>query len=266
MHLSKDSFSTQRAILRDATSLSRILEYTPKKFELGVPGPAMAYQEIRRQNISDFQIDEPIRVQTGLDKMDERVIEAEVENKTLEKLKEIQEQAYKEAHALGMEEGRREAFQATQAEIDRDLIEFREMTQTLQSFKEELLKQNEAHLLRLALHAAARLAHHEMNVDDNCLLDILRKAVADAQVQEEITVFVAESQLQFLETLKKETHRDFDLLKKIKLVPSETVQRGGCMIETNYGLIDAQIEERLGKFWEDLSINLYRTKDKLGAA
>jgi len=193
-------------------------------------------------------------------------VEAEVENKTLEKLKEVQEQAYKEAYALGMEEGRREAFQTTAAEVERDLAEFRKMLEMLQGYKEEIFKQNESHLLKLALHAAARLAHHEVQTDEACLVEIMRKAVQDAQVQEEVTIFVAESQMKFLEILKNQTHRDFEFLQKVKLVPSATVQKGGCVIETNYGVIDAQIEERLGKFWETLGENLYRAKDKIGAA
>ena len=246
--------------------MARILDYTPKRFDLGVPGPAMEYQELRKQNINDFRMSEPVRIQTGVDKMDERVIELEVENKTLEKLKEIQESAYKEAYTLGLEEGRKEAFQAAAAEIDRDLNQFRELTATIEGFKEEMFKQNESHLLRLALHAAARLAHTEVSVNNESLVEILRRAIQDAQIEEEVVVQVAAGQLQFMETLKSETARDFEFMKKIKLVPSESIQNGGCVIETNYGVIDARIEERLGKFWETMSENLYRVKDKIGAA
>lgn len=257
---------THGSILKGSSPMARILDYTPKRFDLGVPGPAMEYQELRKQNINDFRMSEPVRIQTGVDKMDERVIELEVENKTLEKLKEIQESAYKEAYALGLEEGRKEAFQATSAEIDRDLTHFRELIAMIESFKEEFFKQNESHMIRLALHAASRLARTEVTVNNESLVEILRSAIVDAQIEEEVVVQVAPGQLQFLETLKTETSRDLEFLKKTKLVPSENIQKGGCVIETNYGVIDARIEERLGKFWETMSENLYRVKDKIGAA
>ena len=257
---------THGSVLRGSGPLARILEYTPRRFELGVPGPAMEFQELRQQNQNDFRMAEATRIQTGVDKMDERVIEAEVENKTLEKLKEVQETAYKEAFALGLQEGRQEAFQKATAEIERDLTDFRNLIEGIQHLKEELFKHNESHLLRLALQGAARLAHREVTVDNDCLVEIMRQAVLDAQIQEEISVQVSPSQIQFLETLKVEAHQEFDFLKNVKLVPSETVQPGGCIIETNYGVIDAQIEERIGRFWDTMTENLYRVKERIGAA
>ena len=259
MHLSKN-------VVREQNSAQTILEYTPRKFDVGVPGPALDFQEIKRNNENDFRMSEVLRIQTGLNKIEAQETEENVEKRTLEKLKEIQESAYQEAYQLGLDEGRKEAFEKTSTFIDDSLGNLGILISKIENLKLELLKQNESHLLKLATHVATRLAHHEIEVNNECVVEIMRRAIEEAQIDEEISVQVSPSQFEFLETLKKETNRKLEFLKKVKLVPLENIGAGGCVIETNYGVIDARFEERVSKLWETMSENLYRVKAKVGAA
>ena len=254
------------SIIAKDSPLVRVLEYKPKKFELGVPQQAMEFQEIRKRKANDFRMSETLRIQTGLDKLDAQDTENEVEKRTLEKLKSVQEGAYQAAYELGLQEGRKQAFVQSTAAIDSSLAAFATLMQTIENLKSELLKQNESHLIKLAIQMATRLAHHEVEVNNQCVVNIMRQAIADAQLDEQLTVQVSAAQFEFLETLKKENGRQYDFLKRIKLDPSEAIRPGGCVIETNYGVIDARIDERVGKLWETMTENLYRIKDQIGAA
>ena len=57
-------------VVREQTAAQRVLEYTPKKFDIGVPDPALEFQEIKRQRENDFRMSEVLRVQTGLNKIE----------------------------------------------------------------------------------------------------------------------------------------------------------------------------------------------------
>lgn len=252
--------------VREESPLQRILEYVPKKFETGLLAPAMEYLDTKKRMETGFQMAETIRVQTGVNKIEALSVEAEVEQKTIAKLQDVQEAAYQEAYALGLEEGRKEAFQKTTAEIDQNLQMFSELMSHIENLKSELIKHNETHLIKLMLHMAQRLALHEVQVNQEAIVQIMKQAIQAAQIEEEVTIQVAIEQCEFLETLKKETHREYDFLKKIKLVPNDSVHTGGCIIETNYGVIDARFEERVNKLWETVTESLYKVKEKIGAA
>lgn len=252
--------------VREENPLQRILEYVPKKFETGLLAPAVEFLETKKRMENDFRMAEAIRVQTGVNKIEAQSVEDEVEQKTIAKLQDVQEAAFQEAYALGLEEGRKEAFQKASEEIDQNLQLFAILTGHIENLKAELLKHNEAHLVKLMLHIAQRLALHEVQVNQEAIVEIMKQAIQAAQLEEEVIIQVAVEQFEFLETLKKETKREFEFLKKVKLVPNETVRSGGCIIETNYGVIDARFEERVNKLWETVTDSLYKVKEKIGVA
>jgi flagellar assembly protein FliH len=253
-------------VVREQGPLHRILEYTPPKFDIGVPEPAKDYIEIKRTAPTSFKMAEQIKIQTGVDHIEAVELEDQVEQRTLEKLKIIQESAYKEAYTLGLVEGKKEAFDKASLEIDARLIEMDRVLKAVASLKTELVQQNEAHIVKLAFHIAKRLAYHAIEVNQDVILEVIRSSIAQAQIEEEVTVQVSPSQYEFLDKLKTETGRDFEFLKKIKLVSDDQIKSGGCIIETNYGQIDARFEERVEKVWSQFSENLHKVKNKVSAA
>ena len=86
-----------------------------------------------------------------------------------------------------------------------------------------------------------------------------------SQGVEEVVVQVSPSQLEFLEQLRQQRGREFDFMKRVKLEPVEGIQEGGCVIITNYGEVDARLEERLDKMWKELLENLPKVQDRFSA-
>lgn len=257
MHLSK-------AVLKSDVAPKKVLEYVPPKFDLGTPEQAKSYLENRKANANNFRMSDVIRVQTGVQKVEASNVEEDVEQKVLERLKQVQESAYQEAYQLGLDEGKHEAFQQTSAEINARLTEMDQLIESIRGLKKLLIEHNETHMIQLAFHMAKRLAHKEVTADPKIVIDVIRDAIEKAQAEEEVTVQVAASQMEFLETLKSETGREFEFLKNVKFEPVDSMTAGGCVIETNYGEIDARFEERVNKLWESVSESLHRVKDQVG--
>jgi flagellar assembly protein FliH len=269
-HLSNPSASNshqeKKGYVRKEDTLQNVLEYAPKKFELGIPKSAQEVYEREKNHKNDFKISETIKIQVGLDKLSLEEDNENIEKLALDKLKEVQESAYQQAYSLGLEEGKKDAFESISAEISVQLKELEEAVKAIGNMKIELLKQNEAHLIKLTIHMATRLAKKEIEVDPACLVEIMRSSLESAQVDEDVSIHVSPFQLEFLEKIKLETGREYEFIKKIKFIPNETIHKGGCIIETNYGTIDARFEERVEKFWQIMSQNLYKIKNKIGAA
>ncbi|MGL1138590.1 FliH/SctL family protein, partial [Vibrio parahaemolyticus] len=75
------------------------------------------------------------------------------------------------------------------------------------------------------------------------------KAVELASEEENVLVQMNPEQVEFIELLRQQTNREFEFLKKLRLEPNASIKAGGCVVETNYGEVDARIETRLQQLW-----------------
>jgi len=256
---------SKSGVLKKDLAQKSVLEFIPQKFELGTPSQAMEYLGEKKAG-SDFRMSDVLRVQTGVDKIEESEAQKTIEEKAIEKLKEIQEAAYKEAYQLGLDEGRKKAFDDNSKIIGDHMNNFEQTLNSFANMKKEMFNANESHLMQLLFSMATKIAQRQMDLDPQSVVDVIRNAVALAQGEEEIRVQLSQSQYEFIESLKKEIGREFDFLKKLKLEPNAEIQAGGCLVETNFGEVDARVEQRVALLWESLQDILPRVKTKLESA
>jgi len=256
--------SLASAVLSKESAEKSVLEFVPVRFNLGTPEQAMNYLAEKNRG-SDFRMNDAIRIQTGINDV-EKISESEkVEVAALEKLKGVQEAAYKEAFQLGLDEGRKQAFSKFSADITEQMQVLDKTLNAMKDIKKELAGFNEAHLMKLVYQMASRIAKVELEGNNEAIVKILRDAVGLSQDEENITVRVSATQFEFLEKVKLETGREFEFTKRMKFEPSTEIADGGCIVETNYGEVDARIEQRLEQLWSVLSESLPKVKDKVAS-
>lgn len=251
-----------KSVLTKEAAENSVLEFVPMRFDLGAPEQALNYLAEKGRG-SDFRMNDAVRVQTGVDHVEQISEEEKIEAGALEKLKEIQEGAYQEAYQLGLEEGRKEAFQKASRHIEEHMQSFDSLLLAIKELKKDMTSFNEAHLIKLAFQMASRIAKTELKDNNEAMVQVLRDAVGLAQDEENISVHVSQTQFDFMEELKKETGRDFEFIKKIRFQPNADITEGGCIVETNYGEVDARIEQRLEQLWSVLAENVPKVKDKI---
>ena len=254
----------QKCVLPKEIADKSVMNFVPPKIELNTPQVAIQYLENKRVG-SDFTMSDPIRLQTGIDKIEEASLESRVENLVLDRLKEIQESAHEQAFALGLEEGRIKAFQAHSEEIKKALSDFELLVKKMSEMKNEILKFNESSMIDLIFQVGKSLALKELQADRDAILNLIRRAVEENSSDEKITIHLSQEQFDFIETLKKGDKRDFTFLKKVVFEANSTIQNGGCIIETNYGEIDATIEQRVLKLWTEFTEMKPSSRDKISA-
>lgn len=251
-----------KSVLPREMAEKTVLEFVPVRFDLGTPEQALGYLAEKKKG-SDFRMNDAVRIQTGIDQVEKTSDEETVEVAALEKLKLIQEAAYEEAYQLGLEEGRKAAFEKVSSEISERMESLDVLLTGIKELKTEMTSFNESHLIQLTFQMAARLAKTSLEGNNEAMVQILRDAVSLSQDEENITVRVSQSQFEFLEELKKETGRELEFLKRIRFEPSDEVSDGGCIVETNYGEVDARIEQRIEQLWAVLSENIPKVKDRI---
>ncbi|MGE0631529.1 MAG: FliH/SctL family protein [Pseudobdellovibrionaceae bacterium] len=240
-----------KSIISKEQSKNGVLEFSPPKLDRKTPEAAFQYLK-KIEEGCDFHMADVIKTSTGVKEIELANVEAKVQELALAHLKEIQEKAYAEAYQLGLDEGRKEAFEKQSGEIDHRLSQIDQFLANAAELKTQLVAHNEAHIVKLVFDIAKRVALKEITQDKESILAIIKNAISMSQGDEQITIEVAPEQLEFLESLKKESRRDLEGLKKIKFEASPDVKPGGCIIKTNYGEIDARVDERVEKLWSSL--------------
>ncbi|MBX2987655.1 MAG: flagellar assembly protein [Bdellovibrionaceae bacterium] len=247
-----------RSYLPKEVAQTKVLEFVPQKIDLGTPEAALEY--LQRKPGGDFRMNDQVEVTTGVDRIEKASDEERAERRALEMLAEIEEKAYQTAYQLGLDEGRKKAFEESDASIRQQMGSFGEMLQSMAEVKKQVLQQNETHMVKLMFHMASRIAMAHLDDNNEAILEVLRSAVALAQDEENILVRLHPQQIAFLEELRQQTGRDADFVKKIKLEGNADIRPGGCIVETNYGEVDARVETRLQQLWDSLADGLPRVK------
>lgn len=239
-----------------------VLNYTPKQFDFGTPESALDYLNNKQQG-SDFTMSDVLRTTTGVEEIERLSEEQKIEEKVLDKIALLQEDAYQKAYDLGFLEGNRVAVEEKSVELELKSNELDSLILSLNQIKKEMIHQNEAHMIKMIYQIASKLAFDHVNENQEVVLKIVKKSIEEAQADEHVNVLVSPEQLEFLEKIKQSEKRENEFLGKVKFIGSETVSVGSCIVETNYGVIDARIEERISKLWNELKQAMPKVKSPI---
>lgn len=244
-------------------STATVLEYSPKDFAAITPEAALDYLVQKKQG-SDFVMSDVLRQTTGVAEIERQSEAQKIENLALEKVAVIQERAYAQGFELGQTAGHTAAFDKTSAEINSGMDQLYAMIQKISEIKSDLIHQNETHIMTMIYQIAEKLAFDHIESKPEIIMSVIKNAIETAQADEDVIVSVAPEQLQFIENMKLQNGREFEFLKTIKLQAIVGIQSGGCIVETNYGVIDARIPERTSKLWNEIKQSLPKVRLKVG--
>jgi flagellar assembly protein FliH len=252
-----------RGVIKANKTYEKILAFEPKAIK-AIDSAAMDKMIAAQQLNSDFEIADVVRNFTGLKEIEHQAVEASIERRALEQLKEVEEQAYKEAYDLGREEGRKEAFNTHSDQINQKLVELSVLTHHISEMKAHFLNSNENHLIKLVYHLAERIAFQEIDEKYNeIIVNVLSESVRLAHSEEKVKVHISEKQIEFLESLRKDNSRDLEFLKQVEFVADPAIEIGGCIISTNYGEVDARVSQRVEQLWLVLRDTIPPVKEKV---
>lgn len=165
-------------------------------------------------------------LKTAKELLDHAVSDAEQYKKEvvseIEKLKEI-------AQREGFEEG------------------FKKWTEQIAMLEEEVKKVRqdmEKMVLPIALKAAQKIVSKELELSQNAIVDIVTANLKAVSQHKQVAIYVNKAELNALETARPKLKDLFEGLESLSIRERADIQPGGCVIETEGGIINAQIENR----------------------
>jgi len=137
-----------------------------------------------------------------------------------------------------LDEGRKQGYEAGTVEAAQLLAEAR-------ALREKLIRETEPQLIKLALKVAEKIIGHELDHNKDEIAQIVGNALETVRQQRDIIVRVHPTDLKNLEAAKPQLIARLGRAKDIDLRGDQGIKRGGCIIDTEIGTIDAQLETQL---------------------
>ena len=142
----------------------------------------------------------------------------------------------KEAESL-KEQAQREGFQEG----------FKEWAQQISLLEQEIVKvreELEKFLVPVALKAAKKIVGRELELSENTIVDIVSNTLKSVSQHKKITIYVNKKDLEALENNRSKLKEIFESLEVLSLRERNDIAQGGCIIETEGGIINAQLENQ----------------------
>lgn len=124
---------------------------------------------------------------------------------------------------------------------------FKQWAEQLVQFEkklEDLHKEMQQAIIPIALKAAKKIVGREIELSEDTIVDIVASNLKTVAQHKKITIYVNKKELDILEKNKPRLREIFEHLEALSIRSREDIAPGGCVIETEIGIINAQMEHR----------------------
>ncbi|MBS0615313.1 MAG: HrpE/YscL family type III secretion apparatus protein [Verrucomicrobia bacterium] len=158
----------------------------------------------------------------------------------LEKAKEdvakYRQDAAEEASQL-KEQAKKEGFEEGLSQLNDHIL-------ALDQEKKRLRHEMNKLILPLALKAAKKIVAKELETHPETIVDIVMQALSPVMQNKRITIFVNKADRDMLESHKPQLKEKLEHVETLIIADRDDIAPGGCIIETETGIINAAIENQ----------------------
>jgi type III secretion protein L len=161
---------------------------------------------------------------------------AEILEKVTREAEEFKKQTVTEAEdikKLSFQEG----FQDGLVSLNQHILQ---LDHELKKIREDVQKR----ILPLALTAARKIMGEELKLHPDRIVEIVMTSLKPVTQHRKITIYVNRVDLEHLESAKSKIKKMFERLENLSIQERADIEPGGCIIETEAGIINAQLENQ----------------------
>lgn len=166
----------------------------------------------------------------------------------------------KQAHDAGLAEGFEKGKQVAAGELETVIQRLRRAYLDIEKYRKQLYLKAEEDTVALALAVARKIIGREISVDTKIVLNVVKGALEKVIDHEKVKIRINPSDLETVKTALFQFLPLVENLENIHFEADAAITEGGCIVETNFGNIDAGIENQLDKISEAFDDELEKSK------
>lgn len=155
-----------------------------------------------------------------------------------------------EAYQKGYDAGREVGFKKGQAEVRRLIDRLGTIVGQAIDVREDIIAASEKQMVDMILLIARKVIKDEIVERKEVVLNNIREALRRIKDRDRVDIRVNFSDLELTTAHKDELIKMMESLRKVNIYEDSRIDRGGCIIETDVGSIDARISTQLKEMEE----------------
>jgi flagellar assembly protein FliH len=225
---------------KDATETVEVSEERSFQFdELTIQNPSIrrgfAYDSENARNFDQGNVD---KAKVGVMQLLQDAMD-----KAKKQVGELKENARKQGYDTGYEVGFNKGKEAAKEEFSPVLETTQKLVEELSGFRKEMYDKVEREMIEMVISLTKKVIHFEFSTREDAVQDMIRLAVQSVLDRESMVIKIHPTDKEYAESFQPELHHMFSEIKNITFVAHSGIERGGCVVETNFGVIDARIEK-----------------------
>ena len=175
-----------------------------------------------------------------------------------------------EARSEGYEQGSAEGYEKGKAEVERLIERMHKVLEAVMQRREEILQDTESQIVELVILMARKVIKILSENQKNVIMANTVAALRKVKTRGEVTLRVNIEDVKLTTAHASEFIQHVENIQGVKVQEDSAVEKGGCIVETDFGAIDARISSQLteleNKILEVSPIKNIKRQDPLTSA
>ncbi|GEM_PF-1440285 len=157
----------------------------------------------------------------------------------------------KEAYEKGFEQGQRDGLALEKRKMEEVRKQMEEMFVSLRDLKPRIYLESEGELLRLAMLISRKVIGEEIKIDRGVIENTMKSAMKFISDKRKVRIILNPDDMDEV----KKMLPDISMITKgghFQLSEDKAIGRGGCILETGFGKINACIEDQLSNLEKEI--------------
>jgi len=174
--------------------------------------------------------------------------------KTAQEAEVIKQNAYSQGFAQGVEEGKikgqEQGYQDVVNKGNAMLSQMDQLTADYQNSVKNLLASLEGRIMELVSVTVKSIVRKEIEEEKDSVLSVIKNAGDKMLERDMAQLLVHKNDIELVLAQKNQLVAGIDNITELEIIPGNTVDPGGCILETGAGMIDARVNTQLEAFDE----------------
>jgi flagellar assembly protein FliH len=154
-----------------------------------------------------------------------------------ERQKKITDESYSKGFKEGVELQKQETLTVMEA--------IAAMTKRIPEIRKEVIEKSEEQIVKLSVAIAEKILNQEITTRKEIILGVLKGALKNVSETEGMKIRLNPLDFRYMMEVKKDFLQSFDGVRNIIFEEDTSIRKGGAVIETMFGEVDARLENQL---------------------
>lgn len=165
--------------------------------------------------------------------------------KLIEETKLYSQSAFSQAERDGMVQGKEKGFEAGREEMANLIKEAKNVLEQSKRERELVIRSIEPEIAKLSIRIAEKIIQTQVEINQDIVINMIRAALDKVKQRDEVVIKVNQEDYDYVREKKDVFACMVEGLKSMEILVDPGVERGGCIIETNLGNVDARISTQI---------------------